>query len=95
MIGVAAFVRFAFAGGRNFEVTALDMLVVFVAVVVPLLPAPVRLPAMLTSGIAKTMLLLYAVELLLGGGLRTRVPHAILVLTFSAIAVRGLITVGA
>jgi UDP-GlcNAc:undecaprenyl-phosphate GlcNAc-1-phosphate transferase len=93
-VGVAAFIRFTFAGGRNFEVTALDMLVVFVVIVVPLLPAPVRLPAVLTAGVAKTMLLLYAVELLLGGGLRNRIPHAILVLTFSAIALRGLIEVG-
>jgi UDP-GlcNAc:undecaprenyl-phosphate/decaprenyl-phosphate GlcNAc-1-phosphate transferase len=93
-IGVAALVRFAFAGGRTFELTALDMLVVFVAVVVPLLPAPVRLPAVLSEGVAKTMLLLYAVELLLGGTLRSRVPQAILVLTFSAIALRGLILIG-
>jgi hypothetical protein len=89
-IGVAALLRFAFAGQRSFEVTSLDMLVVFVAVVVPLLPGPVQLPAALTGGIAKTVVLLYAVELLLGAELRRPLPRAVLALTFAAVVLRGL-----
>jgi len=95
VVGFAALLRFAFAGSRGFEITSLDMLVVFVAVVIPMLPGPVQLPAVLTGGIAKTIILLYAVETLLGGELRRPVPRAILALTFAAIALRGFLALGA
>ncbi len=88
-IGAAALLRFAFARQQGFEITSLDMLVVFVAVVVPLLPGPVQLPAALTGGIAKTVVLLYAVELLLGVELRRPLPRTVLALTFAAVALRG------
>ncbi len=90
--GVAALLRLTFTRERGFEITSLDMLVVFVAVVVPLLPGPVQLPAVLTGGIAKTIVLLYAIELLLGAPGRQPVPRAILALTFAAVALRGFIS---
>ena len=90
MVGLGALLRFATAG-RGFEITALDMLVVFVAVVVPLLPGPLQLPAMLTGGIAKTVVLLYAIELLLGADFRRSLPRAVLALTFAAVALRGFV----
>jgi len=89
LVGVAALLRMAFAGARGFEMTSLDLLVVFVALVVPLLPGPVRLPEMLTGGIAKTLVLLYAVETLLAGELRRPLPRTILALTFAAVTLRG------
>lgn len=88
-IGVAALLRMALSGTRGFEINSLDMLVVFVAVIVPLLPGPVQLPAMLTLGIAKTIVLLYAVELLLGAPPKQAAPCALLVLAFGVIALRG------
>lgn len=91
VIGVATLVRIAFAGERGFKITSLDMLVIFVAVVVPLLPGPVQLPALLTGGIAKTIVLLYAVELLLHAPLPRAAPRAIVTLAFAAIALRGLL----
>jgi UDP-GlcNAc:undecaprenyl-phosphate/decaprenyl-phosphate GlcNAc-1-phosphate transferase len=90
-IAVAAVLRFVVTGARAFQITALDILVAFVALIVPMLPGPGALPEALTGGIAKTMILLYAVELLLAGELRLPVPRAILALTFSAIALRGLL----
>lgn len=94
LIGVAAVMRLTFAKARGFEITALDILVVFIAVIVPLLPGPVQLPAALTAGIAKTIVLLYAVEFLLGGELKRPMPRAILGLTFAAVALRGFIALG-
>jgi UDP-GlcNAc:undecaprenyl-phosphate GlcNAc-1-phosphate transferase len=90
-IGAAALLRVALAGARGFEINSLDLLVIFVAVVVPLLPGPLQLPPALTAGITKTLVLLYAVELLLGAGLHRPVPRAILALTFTAVAVRGFV----
>lgn len=90
-IAAAAVLRFVVTGARAFQVTALDILVAFVALIVPMLPGPVALPEALTGGIAKTLVLLYAVELLLAGELRMPVPRVILALTFSAIALRGLL----
>jgi len=91
IIGVATLLRLSVAGARGFEITSLDMLVVFVAVVVPLLPGPVQLPAVLTGGIAKTIVLLYAIELLLDAPLPRSAPRALVALAFTAIALRGLI----
>jgi UDP-GlcNAc:undecaprenyl-phosphate/decaprenyl-phosphate GlcNAc-1-phosphate transferase len=91
VIGVATLSRLAFAGTRGFEVTSLDMLVVFVAVVVPLLPGQVQLPPALVGGIGKTIVLLYAVELLLGAPIKRALPNGILALTFATVALRGLV----
>jgi len=88
--GAAALVRFWLSPAKRFEVTSLDVLVIFIAVVLPNLPGPLALPADLPAGIAKAVILLYVVEALLGIELKRAVPRAALALTFGAIAIRWL-----
>jgi hypothetical protein len=64
--GAAALVRFWLSSAKRFEVTSLDVLVIFIAVVLPNLPGSVSLPADLPAGITKAVILLYVVEALLG-----------------------------
>ncbi len=89
--GVAALVRFWLSPTRRFEVTSLDVLVVFIALVIPNLPGSVELPPDLPAGIAKAVILLYVVEMLLGMNLKRTVPRACLVVMLGAIAARGLL----
>jgi len=91
--GAAAIVRFALSPTRRFELTALDLLVVFIAVVVPNLPGSfaIALPANLPGGVAKAVVLLYVVEMLLTVNFKPLVPRAFLALTLAAIAGRALI----
>jgi multisubunit Na+/H+ antiporter MnhF subunit len=88
--GGAALVRFWLSPARRFEMTSLDVLVIFIAVVLPHLPGTVPLPADLPSGITKAIILLYVVEALLGLERRRALPRTALALTFGAIAVRWL-----
>jgi hypothetical protein len=88
--GVAAVVRFWLSPTRRFEVTSLDVLVVFIALVIPNLPGSVELPPDLPAGIAKAVILLYVIEMLLGMNLKRTVPRACLVVMLGAIAARGL-----
>jgi UDP-GlcNAc:undecaprenyl-phosphate/decaprenyl-phosphate GlcNAc-1-phosphate transferase len=85
----AALVRFVFSE-RRLEVTALDVLVVFVALVVPNLPGFVSLPEDLPGGIVKAVVLLYVVEMIDGVGLKRTVPRALVAVMLGAIALRGL-----
>lgn len=89
--GAAALLRFWLSPARRFEVTSLDVLVIFIAVVLPNLPGSIPLPADLPAGITKAVILLYVVEVLFGLGLKRAVPRAALALTFGAIAARWLI----
>lgn len=89
--GMAALLRFWGSSGRRFEVTSLDVLVIFIAVVLPNLPGSVPLPADLPAGIIKAVILLYVVEALFGFELKRTVPRAALALTFGLIAIRSLI----
>jgi UDP-GlcNAc:undecaprenyl-phosphate GlcNAc-1-phosphate transferase len=89
--GAAALVRFWLSPARRFEVTSLDVLVIFIAVVLPNLPGSVPLPADLPAGITKAVILLYVVEALLGLELKRALPRAALALTFGVIAVRWLV----
>lgn len=89
--GAAALVRFWLSEARRVEVTSLDVLVIFTAVVLPNLPGSVPLPADLPAGITKAVILLYVVEALLGLEFKRALPRAALALTFGAIAVRWLI----
>jgi UDP-GlcNAc:undecaprenyl-phosphate GlcNAc-1-phosphate transferase len=91
-IGAVALARFVLARSRGFVVTSLDLLVVFVAIVVPLLPGPVQIPSAVTDGIAKSVVLLYAVELLSEGATGRAAPRAAFGVIFAAVAVRGLLT---
>lgn len=88
--GVAALLRFCLSPARRFELTSLDVLVVFIAIVMPNLPGSVPLPPDLPAGIAKAVILLYVVEALLGLELRRTVPRAAFALTLGVIAMRWL-----
>ena len=70
VLGAAIILRFRFCSDRSFRVTALDVLVVFVAVAVPNLPGTVAMPAHLGASIAKLIALLYGLETLLGAAAR-------------------------
>jgi UDP-GlcNAc:undecaprenyl-phosphate/decaprenyl-phosphate GlcNAc-1-phosphate transferase len=89
--GAAALVRFWLSPARRFEVTSLDVLVVFIAVVLPNLPGSIHLPEDLPAGIAKAVILLYVVEALLALELKRAVPRAALALMFGIVAARWLI----
>jgi UDP-GlcNAc:undecaprenyl-phosphate/decaprenyl-phosphate GlcNAc-1-phosphate transferase len=85
----AALLRFC-VSERRLEVTALDVLVVFVALVVPNLPGFVSLPPDLPAGIVKAVVLLYVVEMIEGTGITRTVPRAMVAVMLGAIALRGL-----
>ena len=89
--GAAALARFWLSPTRRFEVTTLDLLVVFVALVLPNLPGSLRLPPDLPQGIAKSVILLYVVEMLLTFDLKRLMPRLILGVTLVAIAGRAFI----
>lgn len=89
--GVAALVRFWLSPTRRFELTTLDLIVIFVALVMPNLPGSVQLPADLPGGIAKAIVLLYVVEMLLTVDLRRIAPRVFLGLTFAVVAGRALL----
>jgi hypothetical protein len=67
LAGVTA-LRLRLSTDRRFELTPLDLLVVFVALVVPNLPGLMTLPQGAPLGIAKIMALFYAIETLVGRG---------------------------
>ena len=87
--GAAALARFWFSPTRRFVVTTLDLIVVFVALVLPNLPGSLQLPQNLPQGIAKSVILLYVVEMLLTFDLKRLMPRLILGLMLGAIAGRA------
>jgi UDP-GlcNAc:undecaprenyl-phosphate/decaprenyl-phosphate GlcNAc-1-phosphate transferase len=92
VIGVtagAALLQFAISE-RRLEVTALDVLVVFAALVIPNLPGLLSLPPQLPAGILKAVMLLYVVEMVDGLEGRRSVPRAVAAVMLGAIALRGL-----
>jgi len=89
LTAVAAFIRFSFSE-RRFEVSALDVLVIFVALVVPNLPGLVPLPHDLPTGIVKAVVLLYVVEVMEGMTAGSTLPRAIVAVVLGGIALRGL-----
>jgi hypothetical protein len=89
--GAAALVRFMLSPARRFELTTLDVIVIFVALVLPNLPGSLSLPAYLPGGIAKAVILLYVVEMLLTVDLKRMMPRMFLALTLAVIAGRALI----
>jgi UDP-GlcNAc:undecaprenyl-phosphate GlcNAc-1-phosphate transferase len=90
--GVAAFVRFGSSQTRRFQLTTLDLIVIFIALVLPNLPGSIALPADLPGGIAKALILLYVVEMLLTVDLKRLMPRAILAVTLGVIAARALLS---
>jgi hypothetical protein len=89
--GSAALLRFWRSPARRFEVTSLDVLVIFIAIVLPHLSGAIPLPPDLPAGITKAIILLYVVEVLFGIELKRGVPRAALALTFGVIAARWLV----
>jgi UDP-GlcNAc:undecaprenyl-phosphate/decaprenyl-phosphate GlcNAc-1-phosphate transferase len=91
--GAAALVRFWWSHTRRFQLTTLDLIVIFVALVLPNLPGTLALPADLPGGIAKAVILLYVVEMLLTVDLKRLMPRAAraaLAVTLAVIAARAL-----
>jgi UDP-GlcNAc:undecaprenyl-phosphate GlcNAc-1-phosphate transferase len=93
--GVAALIKFWLSPTRRFELTTLDLIVIFIALVLPNLPGSVQLPPDLPGGIAKAVILLYVVEMLLTIDLKRALPRLFLALTLAVIAGRALINYGA
>jgi UDP-GlcNAc:undecaprenyl-phosphate/decaprenyl-phosphate GlcNAc-1-phosphate transferase len=62
---VATAIRLRLQNDRRFQLTPLDLIVVFMALVVPSLPGTLRLPHGGALAIAKLVILLYAIELLI------------------------------
>jgi UDP-GlcNAc:undecaprenyl-phosphate/decaprenyl-phosphate GlcNAc-1-phosphate transferase len=91
----AALVRFWLSPTRRFELTTLDFIVLFIALVLPNLPGSIGLPADLPGGIAKAVILLYVVEMLLTIGFERLMPRVFLVATLAVIAARALFAVSA
>jgi len=89
--GAAALARFWLSPTRRFELTTLDLIVIFVALVLPNLPGSLALPPDLPGGIAKAVILLYVVEMLLAVDLKRLMPRVFLGLTLAVIAGRALI----
>lgn len=95
IMGIAALLRLGTSTSQQFQLTSLDVLVVFIALVVPNLPGSFALPAQLASGLAKAIVLLYVVEMLLAIELRKPIPRAFVSLVLGSIVLRGVITLGA
>jgi hypothetical protein len=92
--GAAALVRFWLSPTRRFELTTLDLIVIFIAFVLPNLPGSVALPPDLPGGIAKAVILLYVVEMMFTIDLKRLMPRVFLVLALGIIAGRALIGIG-
>lgn len=93
--GVAALTRFCLSPARRFELTTLDLIVIFIALVLPNLPGSIALPADLPGGIAKALILLYVVEMLLTVDLKRMMPRMALGFTLAVIAARALFSFAA
>jgi UDP-GlcNAc:undecaprenyl-phosphate GlcNAc-1-phosphate transferase len=91
LLACAVVVRFRLAHDRRFEVTPLDVLVIFIALVVPNLPGTLALPHGLALGIAKIVILLYAIEMMLTAGPRWNISRAVVAIILAALAIRGLV----
>jgi UDP-GlcNAc:undecaprenyl-phosphate GlcNAc-1-phosphate transferase len=91
--GAAALLRFWFSPTRRFELTTLDVIVIFIAIVLPNLPGSIALPADLPGGVAKAVILLYVVEILLAVDLKRLMPRLILGGTLAMIAGRALFSI--
>jgi UDP-GlcNAc:undecaprenyl-phosphate GlcNAc-1-phosphate transferase len=93
--GAAALVRFWMSTTRRFELTTLDLIVLFIALVLPNLPGSIALPADLPGGIAKSVILLYVVEMILTIDLKRMMPRMFLAVTLAVIAGRALFSLHA
>jgi UDP-GlcNAc:undecaprenyl-phosphate GlcNAc-1-phosphate transferase len=91
VLALAVAIRFRLSRERRFEVTPLDLLVIFVALTLPNLPGLSGAPSNLGLSVAKLVVLFYALEMLSNHSERTRAwlwRGAVVFLV--ALAVRGL-----
>ena len=93
--GAAALVRFWLSPTRRFELTTLDLIVLFLAFVLPNLTGSIALPADLPGGIAKTVILLYVVEMLQTFDFKRAMPRLLLAITLAVVAGRALLNLSA
>jgi UDP-GlcNAc:undecaprenyl-phosphate/decaprenyl-phosphate GlcNAc-1-phosphate transferase len=89
--GAAALVRFWLSPALRFELSALDLIVIFVSLVLPNLPGSDTLPASLPGGIAKAVILLYVVEMLFSADLKRMLPRAFVATTLAVVAARAIL----
>jgi UDP-GlcNAc:undecaprenyl-phosphate/decaprenyl-phosphate GlcNAc-1-phosphate transferase len=94
LTGAAALVRFGLSSTRRFELTTLDVIVIFIALFLPNLSGSLNLPADLPGGVAKALILLYVVEMLLAAELTRLLPRVFVGITLATIAGRALIVIG-
>ncbi len=71
--------------------TSLDVLVIFIAVVLPKLSSSIPLPPDLSTGVTKAVILLYVVEALLGIESKRAVPRTAVAVILALITARWLI----
>jgi UDP-GlcNAc:undecaprenyl-phosphate GlcNAc-1-phosphate transferase len=90
-ITVAALGALVLDARRRFEVTALDLLIVLLAIFIPNLPGGVALAGAQAAGITKGIVLVYAVEMLHSGGLRRALYTGFTAAVFGIVALRGVI----
>src|SRR5882672_8347955 len=93
LLAAAVIVNLRLSGERRFEVNPLDVLVLFIALVIPNLPGSFGLPPGLALGIGKLIVLLYAIEMLLSARLRWNVPRAVVGIVLTALVLRSLLPV--
>jgi UDP-GlcNAc:undecaprenyl-phosphate GlcNAc-1-phosphate transferase len=67
LMAMAIAVRFRLSSDRRFKITPLDVLVVFIALVIPNLPGSIVAPQGLGASVGKLIVLFYAVETLSAG----------------------------
>lgn len=91
--GMAALVRYGLCPVWRFEVTTLDLIIIFIAVVVPNLPGSFALPADLPGGMAKAVILLYDVEMLMAAGSRRSIARMFLIGTLVLLACRAFLAI--
>jgi hypothetical protein len=80
---------FRLSGGRRFELTTLDLLVIFVAVVVPSLPGLFGDTKLIGAALAKVVALFYALEFLLNSPHALRTVQVALLIFPAAVALRA------
>ena len=89
--GAAAVVRFWLSPLKRFELTTLDVIVIFIALVLPNLPGSITLPEDLPGGVAKTVILLYVIEMLLTSDMKRMLLRTCVGITLACIAGRALL----
>lgn len=90
-LALAVVIRLRLTGDRRFEVTPLDILVIFIALVVPNLSGWLSLPPGLGAGVAKIVVLLYAIEAILAARPRWDAPRAVIAAMLVVLVAKGLL----